>query len=146
MGGLFKNGISAGVVAGVIWGWLTMAVNAVTGVFPFEGTFTHNLVTFAAAGAIFGIVVGVVLVTGGRFLPVKSQVGKGVVISTAIWLLLRIGGIVLSAMEPHRYHLLTAEFFQGIVLAVILGALLGLFSRGANGARGARGTKGRQQA
>ncbi len=126
-----KGGITTGVIAGIIWGWFTMAVNAVTGVFLFEGTMVHNIVTFAAAGAIFGIVTGVVLAVGGRFVPVKSMVAKGVVISTALWLLLRIGGVALSAMEPHRYHLLTTEFFQGILLSVVLGALIGVLGRGA---------------
>lgn len=130
MNSIIKGGILSGVVAGIIWGWFTMAVNAVTGVFAFEGTLTHNIVTFAAAGAVFGIVTGVVLAVGGRFIPVRSMVAKGVVISTALWLVLRIGGVALSAMEPHRYHLLTTEFFQGILLAVVLGAFIGVLGRG----------------
>lgn len=124
-----RRGINSGVAAGIVWGWFCMGVNAVSGVFPFEGTLTHNIVTFSVAGAVFGVVVSALTLTVGRLLPFRGQVARAVFISAAIWIVLRAGGMVLSAMEPERYHLLTPEFFQGLLLAAVLGLFLGVVSR-----------------
>ena len=127
----FSSGINAGVLAGMVWGWVCMAANGVTGVFPFEGSFTHNLVTFSAAGAIFGMVTGGILSVAGRFLPFRSAVARGVLVSTALWGLLRFTGLFLSAVEPERFHFAGSALVQGALLAVVLGAMLGLFGRSA---------------
>lgn len=129
------SGINTGVAAGIIWGWVCMAVNAATGIFPFEGTFTHNVVTFSAAGAVFGIVTSALLLAGGRFIPFRNAVARGMLVSTVLWLVMRFVGNMLSVMEPERYHLLKPEFIQGVTLAVVLGALLGLLGRRVFGAR-----------
>lgn len=121
-----KDGVTAGVISGIIWGWVSMGVNAVSGVFPYEGSFAHNLVTFSAAGVVFGVVVGGILAAAGRYVPGKGTLPRAVFVSTALWLVLRGAGMGLSAMHPGRYHLLSPEFIQGVALSVILGGILGL--------------------
>jgi len=123
----FNDCALKGTLAGVVWGWLAMVLNAFTGIFTFEGSFTHDLVTFSIAGAIMGFVVSGLLYATGRFLPFKKSLPKAVFVSVLVWLLLRVGGALLSAMEPSRYHVFTPETLQGLFLAAVLGALLGLF-------------------
>lgn len=122
-----KGSIVAGVGAGAVWGWAAMGVNAVSGVFPFEGSFAHNLATFTLAGALFGVVVAASLALFGAYLPFKRALPKAVFLSALLWLLLRVAGAALSHMEPDRYHVLTPETVQGLALAVVLGGILGLF-------------------
>lgn len=126
---IFSGGVTPGVVAGIIWGWVCMLVNAFTGVFPFEGSFAHNAVTFASAGAVFGLVIYGLLTIAGSRLPFRNSFAKAVFISTALWLALRGAGMMLSAMEPGRYHLLNPEFIQGVLLSVLLGAIMGLIMK-----------------
>ena len=114
------------IAAGVIWGWVAMAVNSVTWAFPFEGSFLHNLVSFAMAGAIFGVVAGGLLSALEGRLPFKNHILKAVIVSTAIWLVLRVGAAVLSKMEPSRFNNITSQNVQGFFLAIFLGIMLGL--------------------
>jgi len=120
-----KQAVLAGVTAGIIWGWVSMAVNSLTGIFPFESTFAHNLVSFTFGGAIFGIVAGALMAVAGPVLPLRRAIPKAVLICGSLWVILRLGGAMLSVMEPHRYHVLTPETLQGFALALVLGALLG---------------------
>jgi hypothetical protein len=129
MNGSLKDGVIAGVIAGIIWGWVSMGVNAVSGVFPYEGSFAHNLATFTAGGAVFGVVVGGLVASVGRLLPFRGALQRAVFISTALWLVLRGAGMMLSAMQPDRYHLLSPEFIQGVALAAAMGVILGLILR-----------------
>lgn len=121
----WKKGIMLGVIAGVIWGWIALAVNAVSGAFQFENSVAQNLVNFAAGGAIFGIVVSGFLSLLKERLPFKNIFLKTIFISTVLWVILRIGGMLLSSIEPERFHLVTAQSVQGFVLAVIMGCILG---------------------
>ncbi|MBI5642130.1 MAG: hypothetical protein HY954_01495 [Deltaproteobacteria bacterium] len=129
-----KESLIPGLLAGIIWGMLSMVVNSVTGVMMFEGGFVHNLASFAVGGAVFGIVCGGFLPVAGRFIPFKGLFPKAVIVSAFLWLILRAGGIMLSSMEPDRYHVLTPESIQGFGLSLLLGALIGIFG-GAHGKR-----------
>ena len=121
----WKRGIMLGAVAGIIWGWVAMAVNAVSGAFAFENSLMHNLISFAVGGAVFGIVVNGFLGLLQRLLPFKSILLNAVLLSVVFWLMLRIGGAMLSSVEPDRYHIITAQSIQGFVLAIIMGFILG---------------------
>ncbi|MEE8185202.1 MAG: hypothetical protein V3T96_02235 [Thermodesulfobacteriota bacterium] len=121
----WKRGVGSGVVAGIIWGWVAMVLNTISGVFPFESSLFHNLISFSVGGAVIGIVVGVFLAITSKWLPFKGFFTKAVFVSTSIWILLSIGGFLLSAMSPWRYNALGVQAFQGLVLALILGCILG---------------------
>lgn len=121
----WKQAILAGVTAGIIWGWVSMAANSFTGIFPFESSFAHNLVSFTFGGAIFGIVAGGLLVVAAPILPFKRTMPKAVLVCGSLWVILRLGGALLSVMDAHRYHVLAPEMLQGFALALVLGTLLG---------------------
>lgn len=121
----WKKSIILGAIAGVIWGWVAMAVNAVSGAFPFENSVTQNIVNFAAGGAIFGIMVSGFLSLLQRWMPFRNVIANAVLLSAILWLLLRIGGAMLSSIEPERFHLVTVQTVQGFALAIILGGILG---------------------
>lgn len=123
-----KNGILSGALAGVVWGWVSMAVNSVTGVTSFEGSFAHNIMSFTFAGGVFGIVAGGVLSVVAGVLPFRGIFLKAVIVSSALWLILRFAGSMLSQMHPHRFNIIAPEMIQGLVLAIILGVFLGLIS------------------
>lgn len=125
--------LKAGLVAGILWGWLSYLANALTGVFEFEGSFAHDLVSFSFGGAVFGVVTGALLAASRGLIPFKGDVAKAVFASAVLWIVLRVAGDMLSMMDPHRYHLLTAETVQGLVLALALGAILGLLLRKTGG-------------
>ena len=120
------KGIVSGVVAGIVWGWISMVVNSISGAFPFEHSFFFNVVIFSISGAIFGVIVSEFLVLIGERLPFKRILPKAIMVSTSFWLLLRSGGIVLSIMMPDRYHPEIPQAIQGFFLSVILGVLVSL--------------------
>ena len=121
----WKKGVILGTIAGVIWGWVAMAVNVVSGAFAFENSLMHNLSSFAIGGAVFGVVVNGFLGLLQRLLPFKSILLNAVLLSVVFWLMLRISGAMLSSVEPDRYHIITAQSIQGFVLAIIMGFILG---------------------
>lgn len=121
-----RDGLVPGILSGVLWGWLAMAANALTGVFAFEGTFIHLMVSFTFGGALFGVLSAGFLSVAGGFLPFRKTLPKAVFTSVSIWLVLRIGGAALSVMDAERYHVLTAETAQGLILSAALGVVLGL--------------------
>jgi hypothetical protein len=128
-----KEYLKSGVIAGVVWGWLSYLTNAVTGVFPFEGSFAQDIVSFSFGGAVFGVLTGAFLAISGSFIPFRSIVARAVFASAFIWIALKLVGDTLSMMEPERYHLLTAGTIQGLALSVALGAILGIMVRKAKG-------------
>jgi len=121
----WKKGIMLGAIAGIVWGWIALAVNAATGAFPFENTLLHLLIIFAAGGAIFGIIVSGFLSLLKERLPFKNIFIKAVMVSLVLWIILRGGGTILSSIEPDRYHPETAQSIQGFILALIMGCILG---------------------
>lgn len=120
-----KKGIMLGALAGIIWGWIALSVNAVTGAFQFENTLLHLLIIFAAGGAIFGIIVSGFLSLLKERLPFQNILLKAVVVSLGLWIILRGGGAILSSIVPDRYHPETAQTIQGFILALIMGCILG---------------------
>jgi hypothetical protein len=121
----WKRGVVAGLVAGILWGWLAVAVNTLTGVFPLGDGLLFNLATFAIGGAVFGVVVGGFLVLARDIIPFKSLLPKAVMVSVCLWVVLRIGGALLSGIVPWRYHTVLAQAVQGFFLAILMGLLLG---------------------
>ncbi|MBI1910468.1 MAG: hypothetical protein HYS21_00535 [Deltaproteobacteria bacterium] len=122
----WKSGITAGVLAGVIWGWLSMGLNSITGVVEFEGSFAHNFMSFTFGGAVFGILVGGLMAIGGSLIPFRNVLARAVFTSTLMWLVIRFGGTILSVMKPTRYNVLTPETMQGLFLAIVLGGVLAM--------------------
>ena len=121
----WKNRIFLSFLAGIVWGWVAIGVNIISGAFLFENYMLHNIVTFTIGGAIFGIVVGALLSLSHEWLPFKNIFLKTVFLSVILWGVLMIGGIVLSTIEPERYHIVVPQTVQGFVLAIIMGGLLG---------------------
>ncbi len=121
-----RSAVWVSALAGIIWGWISMAVNGVTGVFVYESTMMHNLASFTIGGAIFGIVAGSFLVLTRKRLPFKSLIPKAIVLSVAIWVVMRLGGLALSSMHHHRYNSVVPETIQGFILAIVLGLILGI--------------------
>ncbi|MBI2412772.1 MAG: hypothetical protein HYV24_06145 [Deltaproteobacteria bacterium] len=120
----FKDGIIAGAVGGVLWGFVSMAVNSATGVFTPETGLLHDTVSFALGGGLFGVVAGGIIGAGGGMIPFRNIFARSIFTSTLIWLILRVGGAMLSTIEPERYHVLTPEALQGLSLSALLGAMI----------------------
>lgn len=121
-----KDSLWMGVIAGVLWGLLALGVGYITGAFQIESGLVHNLAAFIIGGALLGVVAGGLLVLIGGFLPFKGMLIKAVVVSLSLWLLLRLGGMLLSGMDHHRYHQEVSQTVQGFVLAAVMGLFLGL--------------------
>ncbi|MBI5969810.1 MAG: hypothetical protein HY884_01465 [Deltaproteobacteria bacterium] len=133
----FTNFAAAGLFAGILWGWLAMAVNAATGAFPFEGTLVSNWAAFTAAGGLFGLIVAGAMRLLSGALPFKGALANSVLVSVGFWLVLRAGGALLSAVEPERFHVVTLQTLQGLFLSVALGVTVG-FIWGLIGSRSPR--------
>ncbi|MBI5286873.1 MAG: hypothetical protein HY878_04685 [Deltaproteobacteria bacterium] len=125
---LGKN-VMLGAIAGIAWGWVAMAVNAVSGAFQFEGSLSHNLVTFAIGGALFGIVVSGFLSLLQDWLPFRSHLVKAICVATMVWIVLFMGSYGLAVVKPERYVFEVQQGVQGFILAIALGVLLGLLWR-----------------
>ena len=125
--GNLKKGICLGILSGIVWGWVSILVNYVTGVFPFEESLLHEVVTFSFGGAIFGMVIGGFMALIGKRLPFKSLLPNAIFISIAVWLILRIGGVLLSYSNSGRFHPDTAQTLQGLVMMIVLGLILATF-------------------
>lgn len=120
------KGIMLGMLVGIIWGWIAMAVNAITGAFPFENSLLYNLATFATGGAVFGIVASGFLGLLEGWLPLKGNVFKAIYIALSLWVILFIGGYLLATIKPERYTFEVHQGIQGFILVVVFGILLGL--------------------
>ena len=125
--GNLKNGIFVGSLSGIVWGLVAIFVNHITGVFPFEEHILREMMTFSFGGAIFGMVIGGFLSLIGKRLPFKSSFLNAISVSTAIWLVLRIGGVLLSYSNPERFHPDRDQTIQGFVMAIVLGLILATF-------------------
>ncbi len=125
--GNLKKGICLGILSGIVWGWISILVNYITGVFPFEESLLKEVITFSFGGAIFGMVIGGFMSLIGDRLPFKSSLPNAIFISTAVWLVLRIGGVLLSYNDPGRFHPDAAQTLQGFMLAIVLGLILTTF-------------------
>ncbi len=125
--GNLRKGICLGILSGIVWGWVSILVNYVTGVFPFEESFLHEVITFSFGGAIFGMVIGGFMSLIGKRLPFKSSLPNAIFISMAVWLILRIGGVLLSYSNPGRFNADTAQTLQGFVMTIVLGIILATF-------------------
>ena len=121
-----KEALWMGVIAGVLWGWTALGVDYITGAFRIESTIAHNLAAFTIGGALLGVVAGGLLSLVGGLLPFKSMLIKAVAVSLGLWLLLRLGGALLSGMDHHRYHQEVSQTVQGFILAAVMGIILGL--------------------
>jgi hypothetical protein len=119
-------------LAGALWGVFSFGVNALTGIFRFEHGLAYNLIVFAVAGGVFGIVSGGVLLATKGFLPFNRPFPKAVMVSTGLWFIFRVAGAFLSTMEPERYHVITLETFQGLILSIVLGILTAVFFKAAD--------------
>lgn len=113
-------------LAGALWGVFSFGVNALTGIFRFEHGLAYNLIVFAVAGSVFGMVSGGFLMAAKGFLPFNRPFPKAVMVSTGLWLVLRLSGALLSGMESERYHVVTVETLQGLMLSLTLGSFIGL--------------------
>lgn len=121
----WKRGIGSGVVAGIVWGWLAMIIHTVTGISSAEHSILYNMFPFTTGGIIFGIVSGGILALIHDRLPLKTSFGKAVMLTTCIWLILHVGGFLLSLIDSGRYHYSSREAVQGLMLFVLLGGILG---------------------
>ena len=123
---IWKRGIGSGVVAGIVWGWLAMIIHAVTKISPVEHSILYNMFPFTIGGVIFGILSGGLLALIHDSLPFKTSFGKAVMLTSLIWLMLHVGGFLLSLIDSGRYHYSSREAVQGLMLAVLLGGILGV--------------------
>ena len=122
---LVFKGFSLGAVSGILYGVAGIALNQVTGAFPFEMNMALLLTTFATGGAIFGVITGCLMsVTENLFLPGRPVL-KASVISVGFWLALRLGAALLTAADPGRYHPDIGQTVQGFALSLLLGVILG---------------------
>ncbi|HHT9114643.1 MAG TPA: hypothetical protein ACFYD0_15150 [Candidatus Wunengus sp. YC65] len=122
----WKRGIGSGVVAGIAWGLLSLAIHAFTGISPVEHGILYNIFPFTTGGVIFGIFSGGILALIHDRLPFKTSFIKAVLLTTWIWLILHVGGFLLSLIDVGRYHYSSREAVHGLMLAVLLGGILGV--------------------
>lgn len=120
------KGILLGALAGVACGWLVIAFNMFSGVAEFENGFISNALAFSTGGGLFGVIVGGLMTLLEGRLPFSGTLSKTVSISVGIWLILRLGGTLLSMNDPQRFHPDFAQTLQGLLFAVALGLILGV--------------------
>ncbi|MFQ5432129.1 MAG: hypothetical protein ACE5EN_06445 [Nitrospinota bacterium] len=130
----WRKGIVIGSISGILCGWVLIALNELTGVFVLEESLVFNMMTFAIGGAVFGVVAGGFLALLERKLPFNGTLLKGILVSTGLWIVLRLGGYMLSLNDAERFHADVGQTVQGFAFAVMLGAMLGgLWSREKSG-------------
>jgi len=121
----WRKGIVLGFISGILCGWLLIALNELTGVFVLEESLAFNMVTFGVGGAVFGIVAGSFTALLEKRLPFNGTLFKGILVSTGLWTVLRLGGYILSLNDTERYHADIGQTVQGFAFAIMLGAVLG---------------------
>ncbi|MBI5237740.1 MAG: hypothetical protein HY887_04885 [Deltaproteobacteria bacterium] len=122
----WKRYMIISAVAGALWGVFSFGVNTLTGIFPFEHSRLYNMFVFAVAGSVFGVTSGGFLLAAKGVLPFNRPFPKAIMVSTGLWLVLRLAGALLSGMESERYHVATLETLQGLALSLTLGSFIGL--------------------
>lgn len=118
--------LAPGVLAGVVWGWIAMALNSLTGAFPYEASLASNLASFSFAGAIFGVMASGFLFAFGRFMPFKGVLPKAVITSGGLWVFLWGFSMILAFLDSGRYHFAASQAMQGLALSLLMGAILSL--------------------
>lgn len=121
-----RRGIKIGLLSGAIGGVVALLVNALTGVFPLESTLMHNLAAFMIGGALFGVIAGGFMAILGNVLPVGNLIVKAALVSAVLWLVVRAGGVVLTLINHHRFHIDASQSIQGFCIAIIMGLIMGL--------------------
>ncbi len=121
----WKKGMTVGLVSGVIWGFAALAVNYVTGIGPFERSLLIEITSFSIGGAIFGMLLGILLTLSYDWLPFKSLMPKAILVSTLVWLMFNVATGIGSIVNPERYHPELLQTIQGFFMAVLLGSILG---------------------
>ncbi len=102
-----------------------IAINLLSGVAEFENGFISNALAFSTGGGLFGLIAGGFMALLEERLPFAGVFAKTVSISVAIWLILRLGGGLLSMNDPQRFHPDFSQTLQGLLFAVVLGLILG---------------------
>ncbi|MBI5233007.1 MAG: hypothetical protein HY880_01490 [Deltaproteobacteria bacterium] len=121
-----RHGLIIGIVSGSLWGIMALLFNSIAGALPMENTLAHNLAAFTIAGALIGAIAGGFLSFIDELLPFKTVTLKAIFVTTALWFVLLLGGVVMSLAEQGRYHYSPAETSHGLILAILLGITLGL--------------------
>ena len=121
----WKKGIVLGLISGILCGWLLIALNELTAVFVLESSLAFNMVTFAVGGGMFGMVAGGFTALLEKRLPFNGILLKGILVSTGLWLFLRLVGYMLSLNDAGRYQADSGQSVQGLAFAIMLGAMLG---------------------
>ena len=83
------------------------------------------MVTFAVGGGVFGVVAGGFTALLEKRLPFNGILLKGILVSTGLWLFLRLVGYMLSLNDAGRYQTDSGQSVQGLAFAIMLGAMLG---------------------
>jgi len=123
----WKDSIYAGVMGGILWGWMILLLNNLTHAFHTEQGIFYNIFIFPAGGALLGALVAIMTELFYELIPFPGLTYKIVFVSVAIWTLLRIGGSILSLIKPERYHQSMPATIQGFVFAILMGLLIGFF-------------------
>ncbi len=113
------------MLIGVLWGCAGILANTFTHVFSFEQSLVHHLITFISAGVLFALLVSGLFQLTGDWIPLKRPFSKAVLIAVSLWSGLYLGGVVLSQVFPYRYHLVLGQSAQGLILAILLGVMMG---------------------
>lgn len=119
------KGMGLGFIAGIIWGLISVIINLASGIFTFENNITHNILTFSVGGGILGVIIGGIMIITCKLLPFKNIIIKAVLVSSSLWSALYIGSLLLSFLNPDRYHPDMPQALQGLLLSVLLGSIFG---------------------
>lgn len=122
----WNKAVTCGTFSGLIWGLISLAVSSATILFQADSGLPHNLLTYLMGGAIYGLVLGgLMLIAEGRP-PVSKTVWKAVSLSASLWLLFFITGVFLHFSRPERYHIEFYQHLQGFLLSLVLGLIFGI--------------------
>ncbi len=124
-----RRGIGAGIVAGMIWGVISLITASITRVFEFDHGIAFDIPIFIAGGAGYGLIVGAFMEVVNDKLPFAGSINKAIFISVSIWLLFFIIGILLHFTMPDRYTIELPQHVQGFILSFVFGLLLGVIWR-----------------
>ncbi|MDH4224228.1 MAG: hypothetical protein OEW12_01110 [Deltaproteobacteria bacterium] len=118
-----------GAWVGILWGWATLGINALTGAFVTEHPLASNLVMFGAGGLLTGMFVAGLMGLLGERRVYGSLWLTALALSAGTWLALRLAGVALTFSDPRRYHPDGPQSAQGLALALGLGVMLAAATR-----------------